>query len=188
MNKKEILKHFLITSMIGPIQAEFAYEKLMKMPEKGRLVDIGTGRGHSALLFALTKPKWTIYTIDGYGLYGTIQNVWNLQGKNEFNLSGIPAVRAFWQQHKVKNIIQVVGNSWEIGWELPVDVVYIDADHSYQAVEKDVKKFVPFLKEDGLLMLHDYNNTYQVKSYVDKNMLDDWDIEEKDCLAVLTRK
>jgi predicted O-methyltransferase YrrM len=188
MKKKDILSHILDTSMINPTQAEFAYDKVMEMPEEGRLIDVGTGQGHSAMLFGLAKPKWTIYTIDGYGLYGTIQNVWNLEGKNAFSPKGIPTVRSYWKNHGVENIVQIVANSWDMAWELMADVVYIDADHSYKAVEKDVKQFEPFVKEGGLFMFHDYNDTYQVKDYVDENLTGRWNLEERNCLAVLTRK
>lgn len=188
MTKKQILDTILSTSQISPIQAEFAYDRLIKLSDKGRLIDVGTGLGHAALLFALTKPKWTIYTIDGYGLYGTIQNVWNKCGENEFKVRGVSMVREYWDKYDVKNIIQIVGNTWEIGWELMADIIYIDADHSYQGVKKDVEKFTPFLKKNGLLMFHDYNYTFQVKDYVDEHMLKDWNIEHKDCLAILTKK
>jgi len=188
MTKKEILSKFHKMSMINLTQAEFVYERLIKLPEKGRLVDVGTGQGHAAMLFALTKPKWTIYTIDGFGMYGTIHNVWNTKDENEFKKRGIPFVRDLWERNDVKNIIQIVGNTWDIPWELKADVIFIDADHSYQGVEKDVKKFEPFLKKGGLLMFHDYNNTFEIKDYIDKNMLNDWNIEDKDGLAILKRK
>jgi hypothetical protein len=43
---------------------------LATMPEKGRLLETGTGYGHSAKFFSELKPQWTIYTVDGFGLYG----------------------------------------------------------------------------------------------------------------------
>ena len=187
--KEEIFSHINNSNtMINIIQAEFVYEKLIRLPDKGRIVDVGTGQGHAARFFAMTKPKWTIYTIDGYGLYGSIRNVWNKEGENSFIERGPQVVRANWDVCKVKNIIQIFGNTWDIPWELKADVIYIDTDHSYDGVKKDVEHWVPFLKKNGLLMFHDYNNTYQVKDYIDKNMLDDWDIEHKDCLAILKRK
>lgn len=36
-----------------------------------------------------------------------------------------------------------------------VDLVFIDADHSYESVKKDILKFTPKLKTNGLLTGHD---------------------------------
>jgi len=37
-----------------------------------------------------------------------------------------------------------------------IDFVYIDADHSYEAVKEDIKAWLPKLKPDGILAGHDY--------------------------------
>ena len=36
------------------------------------------------------------------------------------------------------------------------DLIFIDGDHSYEAVAKDIQKTLPLLKPDGLLAFHDY--------------------------------
>ena len=36
------------------------------------------------------------------------------------------------------------------------DVVFIDADHSLQGVRRDIKNYLPKLKTEGFLLLHDY--------------------------------
>ena len=64
--------------MLEPAMAEMMKWFLDKLPEKGRMVEIGTGYGESTLFFASMKPGWTIYTklmdlewlgIAGYGLH-----------------------------------------------------------------------------------------------------------------------
>ncbi len=38
------------------------------------------------------------------------------------------------------------------------DWIYIDGDHSYDGVKKDIEKSYPKLKEDGLLVFNDYTH------------------------------
>lgn len=41
-------------------------------------------------------------------------------------------------------------------WTRSIDYLYIDGDHSYDAVVRDVRNFVPFVREGGVFALHDY--------------------------------
>jgi hypothetical protein len=188
MTKEEILRNFNKSTQINREQAEFLYDNIIDIPGEGRIIDVGTGRGHATLLFALTKPDWTIYTIDGYGLYGSIQNVWNAENENSFKANGVVDVLNYWKEFNVDNIIQIVGNTWDIHWELPADFIFIDADHSYDGVRKDVEKFFPFLKDGSKVGFHDYNNVFGVKEYIDGNLLDKWNIEIKEWTCILTKK
>lgn len=38
---------------------------------------------------------------------------------------------------------------------LEIDMLFIDADHSYESVKKDFDSFFPLLKDDGIILLHD---------------------------------
>ncbi|MBI2873255.1 MAG: class I SAM-dependent methyltransferase [Chloroflexi bacterium] len=58
-----------------------------------------------------------------------------------------------------KDYIQTFrGFSWEVvkQWNRPIDLLWIDADHSYVAARRDVLDWVPFLKVKGWLCLDDY--------------------------------
>lgn len=47
--------------------------------------------------------------------------------------------------------------SWNIAptWFLPLDFLFIDGDHTYQAVKRDYYEWTPRLKVGGLLAVHD---------------------------------
>lgn len=41
-------------------------------------------------------------------------------------------------------------------WTRPIDFLYIDGDHRYDAVVRDIRNFVPFVREGGVFAFHDY--------------------------------
>jgi predicted O-methyltransferase YrrM len=49
------------------------------------------------------------------------------------------------------------GDSTKIEWDKPIDVLLIDGSHSYEGVKADFEKYVPFVKDDGLIIMHDVN-------------------------------
>lgn len=56
-------------------------------------------------------------------------------------------------------VIMMRGISWDMAINIPdnsVDFISIDADHSYEAVKKDIAAFWPKLKSGGVITFHDY--------------------------------
>jgi len=47
--------------------------------------------------------------------------------------------------------------SWNVAqeWKAPLDFVFIDGDHNYQAVLRDFYDWTPFIKKGGILAVHD---------------------------------
>lgn len=41
-------------------------------------------------------------------------------------------------------------------WKRPIDFLYVDGDHEYDAVVADITHFVPFVRPGGLFAFHDY--------------------------------
>lgn len=40
-------------------------------------------------------------------------------------------------------------------WAEPIDYIFIDGDHNYEAVKKDYEDWLPFVKTDGVIAFHD---------------------------------
>lgn len=57
-----------------------------------------------------------------------------------------------------ERIFAVRGQSVEVAatWTLPVDFVFLDAEHSYEAVKADIEAWWPHLKVGGVFCGHDY--------------------------------
>jgi hypothetical protein len=55
-------------------------------------------------------------------------------------------------------LIPIQGYSYEVADQIPdntIDIVFIDGDHSYEGVKKDIHAYRPKLKSTGLLTGHD---------------------------------
>jgi predicted O-methyltransferase YrrM len=68
-----------------------------------------------------------------------------------------------------------------------VDVIFIDAGHSYESVIKDIKSWLPKIKNGGIMSGHDYNSWPGVKMAVNEifNKIDKID---NDCWFVKINK
>jgi len=47
------------------------------------------------------------------------------------------------------------GDSKKMEWDKEIDILLIDGDHSYEGVKADYLKYEPFVKEGGVILLHD---------------------------------
>lgn len=158
------------------------FEKYIKpLSEHGRLLEIGTGMGHSARYFSEMKPGWDIYTVDSFGLFGDgrIYKEWDSS-----------KVKEVFEYLKGTSVIQILADSNSLHWELPLDVLYIDGGHYYDTVKKDFELFTPHLKSDGLLFMHDYQREdFGVKRVVSEALATgEWDQLFIGKVAVLRKK
>ncbi len=72
-------------------------------------------------------------------------------------------VFSLWQRHTlpVADFIQAVrGYSHEVVDRIPVGLalLFVDGDHSYEGVKKDLLLYLPKLCRDGILIMHDWNH------------------------------
>lgn len=76
--------------------------------------------------------------------------------------------------------IPIRGFSYSFELDRKVDMVFIDGDHRYETVVKDIKKGLDLLKSGGLLCGHDYGhpNWPGVKQAVDELLSSDVEVEE----------
>ena len=46
-------------------------------------------------------------------------------------------------------------NDLAVGWDKPIDILFIDGCHEYSQVKRDFFNFLPFVRKDGIIFLHD---------------------------------
>lgn len=52
------------------------------------------------------------------------------------------------------------GDSTKVKWDKPIDILFIDGNHTYEGCKADYVKYEPFVKQGGLILMHDvlYNS------------------------------
>jgi predicted O-methyltransferase YrrM len=115
-------------------------------------VEIGSARGKSACYVGRAIKE------NGFGKLFAIdphtRTNWNDEdsvdtlGEMRRNLSKLGLTRQV-------EIIRDTSANAAARWMLPIDMIFIDGDHSYEGVKRDWELFVPFVKQFGVVVFHD---------------------------------
>lgn len=101
------------------------------------MIEVGIDTGKTTFYLLDNVPSITIYAIDM-----NIKKFYNKEIEKKYG----------------NRLIPIQGVSYNIADQIPdnsVDLIFIDADHSYDAVKKDILAFTPKLKKGGILTGHD---------------------------------
>jgi len=119
------------------------------------IVEIGAAFVASSSILALhAGPGVTVHSIDPF----VMDSMGEFRATQERCSASVERVlRAFdkksalvrWQLHQ--------GYSYDIvvNWNTPIDMIFIDGDHRYEAVRKDFDDWFPHVRPGGFLLLHD---------------------------------
>lgn len=139
------------------------YRHLSRLARGACYVEIGTGLGCSAITAALSSREGVaIWTFD----IGT-QYVARLGSLVEYERK----VREWFEKYDVAHRVEfVVGDANEYPWLCDIDVLFVDGDHAYESVAKDIAAWMQFVNRGGVALFHDYHcvHTPGVKQAVDE--------------------
>ena len=130
-------------------------------------VELGVWLGHSVSFLAKhLDPDCIIYAIDLFDDSYAHKNYDHLDGLRYelFNKN----TQAY--KHLIKPIHSYSWTAAEMFENQSVDFVFIDADHSYESVCKDIDGWLDKIKKGGILSGHDYFNSKEVKRAVDTKL------------------
>lgn len=120
-----------------------------------RIVEFGSLHGRSTRALA-DNNKGTIYAVDPWcGAYKTddgrvVENI---------DTNVYPYFYHNLKDHIDKgHVVPVRGFSYNLSLPDCVDMVFIDGDHRYETVVKDIKKAIELTKPGGLISGHDYGH------------------------------
>ena len=157
-----------------PIDRELYSEMVEKYPSGSHFVEIGSYKGKSSSLMAVeiinSNKDIRFDCVDTW--LGSPERQVLAEVRNDmlfdiFTENTKPVV------HKINAVRAASAEACSLYEDKSLDFVFIDADHSYEAVKEDLEAWFPKIKDGGTIAGHDYGNPSNgVKPAVDEFFLE----------------
>ena len=137
----------------------------------GKIFEIGTFDGRTTLHFAINTPQTTsIHTLDLP--HEELKNVkLNLDEGDEqlVNKTTFKIGENFINHSEKGKITQHLADSANFDYtpfSKAIDVFFIDGAHSYDYIKSDTENAMTCIKDNGIILWHDYGNIFDVTGYL----------------------
>lgn len=197
INYEELSKQFL-----GG-QYEFCFDypgfyKFIASKKFEKMVELGNYYGWSSCFLCKERMKYggdfTLFAVDLHDMplvsesRGTGYAEVDFMRKRQFNF-----FKSNVEKHNLQEKIQTIKScSWEAATQFDdnsLDFVFVDADHQYESVKKDIIAWYPKLKVGGIIAGHDYISEFRVADAVKEIFHKRFDVwEEGICKVWYTSK
>jgi len=150
-------KALTISGMTSPQEVHKLYE-LAKDVEDGCIVEVGSYRGRSTSALASgvkdSGSDVPIYAIDPHEKF---------QGElgGEFGPNDRAAFFRSMLRSEAYEFVRLVNLSSEVvgpGWDKPVSLLWLDGDHTYEGVKRDLGCWKPHLSPEAIVVFDDATN------------------------------
>jgi predicted O-methyltransferase YrrM len=121
-------------------------------PPAQSVVEIGSYCGGSTVVIARTAarrvPGARVFAIEPFSADGARYQR-NYEALFDANV-------ADWGVGSTIQKVRKLSDEAALEWKDPIDFLYVDGDHSYEGVVRDIRNFVPFVRDGGVFAFHDY--------------------------------
>ena len=125
------------------------YRLARALPPNAQLVEIGSYLGGSSCCLAagIMGKQSELHCIDTF-MADNVNSEDRHDTFTQFTANTQPYAEAI-RVHR--------GFSYDVVGEIagPIDLLFVDGDHSWEGVTQDLKLYIPLMKTDGILILHD---------------------------------
>jgi hypothetical protein len=133
--------------------------KLAKQCRQGVIVEIGSYKGRSTVWLgqgSLAGSKPMIYAVDPHTFTAKVDGEDRPEHSKEMTTYDefIRNIKAGGVDSLVKPMVTTSQEAAK-NWKLPVGLLWIDGDHSYEGVKQDVELWEPHLIDGGVIAFHD---------------------------------
>jgi len=138
--------------MSGLGNSSYLLYGLVRSMKPAVCVEIGSARGRSACFIGRALKEngsGRLFAIDPH-----VSTNWN----DNASVETLPILESNLRKFQLESQVQIVRKtSIEAAndWNSPIDMIFIDGDHSYEGVKQDWELFVPHVKEFGVVVFHD---------------------------------
>jgi predicted O-methyltransferase YrrM len=123
--------------------------KMMGYMEFARGAEVGTFHGMSAVMWCKHNPLLTLSCVDPFTSYWGRRDQSSQDGNYEKAIVALKPFRAtIIREQSLEAVRRFEDQS--------LDFVYIDGDHRFDQVVQDIVQWVPKVRKDGLVIIHDY--------------------------------
>lgn len=143
--------------------------QLYELAQRATLaVELGSWQGKSSVIIAgglSEKPDARLFCVDPFGKdeNAEYQRLYYDPLLETMERAQEQAFADHIRQAGLSSIVQVVrGYSFDVvrTWTTPIDLLFIDANHEYEAVRRDFEQWTPFLGVGGVVALHDVSSAW----------------------------
>jgi len=155
MEVSDLANVMSIEGALTAAEAKFLYNAAEWIRD-GCIVEIGSWRGRSTAALAYGSRaayRVPVFAVDPHERFQDVLG-------GEYN----GADRAMFMQNMLRlrltDIVRLVNISSEhiASWPDAVGLLWIDGDHRYRGVKRDLKVWLPFLRPDATIIFHDATN------------------------------
>lgn len=144
-----------INGWLSEREVAFLYHASLTCSRRsGVILEIGSWQGKSTVCLALASAeagKAPVYAVDPHE--GVLEHDLWLSGQ-----SSLDAFLSNIRQNDVNHLVVPVVRRSELlapEWQLPISLLWIDGDHSYEGAKRDFMLFSPFVVDGGIIAFHD---------------------------------
>jgi len=135
------------------------FAELAKERDYKNIVEVGVWKGHS-LSFLANLLKGSGINIHAVDLFEDSYEYDEFEGIPEYKHKIFDIFMENLKRVGVEDDINIIkGYSWDMADEFEdnsLDIVFIDADHEYESVKKDINAWYPKVKQGGIIAGHDW--------------------------------
>ena len=172
-------------TLLTPEEAHCLFNTV-KVLGQGNYADLGVMFGGSTAIIghalSLARHPGTIYAVD---LFGQI-----VKDKVIGSSTASEKLITYFKKFPMLTLQTCKGTTdeWADKLDIPFNFIFIDADHSYEAVKKDFEKWSPKVKIGGCIGFHD-TDLKSVSTAIEQVKLNNWSlIEHIDSLKIFKRE
>lgn len=155
MNQAQLfstIRHLPSKSAVNKVEGIELFELARRVPKGGVIVEIGSCTGISTCYLAAGSPmSSSIFCIDLWTLGEGITALASPAIEATFH-ANIKAMGYEGRVTAIKQFSDKAANDWG---NIPIDLLFIDGDHSYEGVKSDWNHWSRFLKPGGTVIFHD---------------------------------